>query len=112
MTYEDWCKNHKEWLKLADDYNNWRRRSTSTLLSDIGPRIDRLSKVMYMGCGFHYSLEQSFGKLINSLSMPFQPCANWCAKIEDDWTTCQINHVLYESLIEQVEKAEASVTKP
>lgn len=81
------------------------------LLTNIGPRLAKLGKTGYMGCGFHYSLEQTFGRLIDRLSISWQPCANWCNKIEDDRIKFIFLEASYESLLDSVKKAEKSVTK-
>lgn len=111
MTYDDWCKNSHIILAEAEKHNKWADKAKSFLLTNIGPRLDRLDKSGYMGCGFHYSLEQTFGRLIDGLSISWQPCSNWCNKIEDDRMKFMILKVSYESLLDSVKKAEKSVKK-
>lgn len=108
MTYEKWCENSKAILQEAEEYNNWRREAQEKLLTDIGPRIAAVGKTGYLGCGFHYDKEIRFGKLVASLAYPWQPCANHCKKVEDDWTLCLLNQVLFKSLVEELEEAESS----
>jgi hypothetical protein len=109
MTYEDWCKNSKEILAQAENFNKWRIEAQNNLLENIGPRIAKLGKTGYIGCGFHYSMEQRFGKLINSLALPWQPSANHCDKITDEIASNIISKVCYEGLIKDVEEAEKTV---
>lgn len=109
MTYEDWCKNSEAILSEAKEYNNFATKAQYRLLTDIGPRIGKLGQVGYIGCGFHYGMEQSFGKLIVALALPWQPCANHCKKIEDDSIKAIINKVIFKSLLRDVIKAEHSI---
>lgn len=106
MTYEDWRKNSKAILKKAEEYDKWRRETQHRLLTEIGPRIAAIGEKGYMGCGFHYEKERIFGNLIKTLSIPWQPSANHCEKIEDDRAGCIINKVIFNDLIEQIEEAE------
>jgi hypothetical protein len=109
MNYETWCERSKEILADAERYNAWRDKATDRLLTDYGPRIAALNKVFYMGCGFHYGLEQEFGRLIAALALPWQPCANHCKQIEDDWTNSIINKVLYRGVVRSIVRAEHSI---
>ncbi len=111
MTYEEWRVQSKDILKQADDFNKWQIKVKNNLLENIGPRIAKLGKTGYYGCGFHYGMEQRFGKLIVSLSLPWQPCANHLDKISDDITNNIITEVLYDGLLEDVEEAEKTVDK-
>ena len=108
MTYQQWCEQSKEILKEAEEVNSWRITAQHRLLTELGPRIAKLGR---MGCGFHYSMEQSFGKLIVTLSMPWQPSANWCQNVESDRDKYLIAQVIFDSLVEQIEKAEKTVFK-
>jgi hypothetical protein len=108
MTYEEWCKCSKDILKQADEFNNWRTNATKNLLTNIGPRIASLGETGYMGCGFHYDMEIRFGKLIAALAYPWQPCANHCEKITNEIANNIISEVIYEALLEDVDKAEKS----
>lgn len=109
MTYENWCKNSTKILAEAEKYNKWANKAKSFLLSNIGPRLDKLSKIGYIGCGFHYSLEQTFGKLIEKLALDWQPCANWCRDIESDRMKVIGVEIGYKMLLESIQKAEKSV---
>jgi hypothetical protein len=111
MTYEDWCNHSKQILEEADTWNKWRRKAQHKLLTEIGPRIAKLDKSGYMGCGFHYGKEQTFSKLVGWLALPWQPCANHCGKIEDDISSNMITEVVYDGLIEDIEAAEKTVKK-
>jgi hypothetical protein len=109
MTYKDWCESSKAILAEAEKFNKWQDKAKDNLLIKIGPRIAKLGKTGYMGCGFHYDMEIRFGKLVASLALPWQPCANHCDEVESDRTSGIISKVLYKSLIEQVKEAEKTV---
>lgn len=109
LTYEQWCKHSAYYLAEAYKYNQWRVRAKARLLSDIAPRVDRLDRQFYVGCGFHYSLEQELGQLIHKLALPVQWSANHCAKIPVQETAMIWNEVSVQSLIRNVVKAERSV---
>jgi hypothetical protein len=111
MTYEDWCKNSKQILAQAKEWNEWVDEKKHYLLTNVGPRIAQLGKTGYYGCGFHYEMEGQFGKLIISMMYPWQPSANHCEKIKDQMVSNVITKVIYEGLMEQIEKAEKSVSK-
>lgn len=108
MTLEDWNKYGETILAEADKWNKFRESAQWVLLTNIGPRIAKLGRRMYMGCGFHYGMEQTFGKLVNVLALPWQPCGNHCAKIENDQIGTMITKILYCDLLKQVNKAERS----
>lgn len=107
-THEEKCKHLDFYIKEAETYNKWANETTHKLLTDIGPRLAALNKVMYMGCGFHYSLEQKFGKLLVSLAIPLQPCMNHYEKCKDNHMSSIITKVIFEGLVESVEEAEKS----
>lgn len=108
MSYETWCKHSTQLLAEADEYNEWQDRARLRLLTDIAPRIGKLSTQMYMGCGFHYAMEQELGNLIRNLALPVQFCANWCAKIPEKQLHMMWNKISMEQLIQSVVKAEKS----
>lgn len=110
MTYKNWCKHSTEIIAEADKHNKWADKAKANLLTKVGPRIAQLGRTGYMGCGFHYSLEQTFGRLIDTMTISWQPCANWCKNVERDRDNAMISEVIYESLLEQVRKAEKSVS--
>jgi hypothetical protein len=111
MTYENWCLHSTAILAEAEAHNNWAEEAKEKLLTDIGPRLAKLNKSGYMGCGFHYSLEQDFGKLFGLLAICWQPSANWCKNVEDDRDKAMIARVIYKCLLDSVKKAEKSVPK-
>lgn len=111
MTYEDWRAHSTELLAECEKYNLWRKRSKLRLLTDIAPRIGKLSEQFYQGCGFHYSLEQKLGALIADLAMPIHWSANWCAKIPEQRFKMLSTQVAMQLLIGQVTKAEKTVIK-
>jgi hypothetical protein len=111
MKYEDWLKNSKEVIEAGAEINMWRMSAKYHLLSVIGPRIAKLSRKFYAGCGYHYSLEQALGRLLVSLSIPWRPSASHCESVEDNrakWVGLQVS---YEMLIANVEEAEQSISR-
>ena len=111
MTYENWCIHSKRIIAEAEIFNTWRNETLDRVMTNAGPRIAALGKVGYCGCGFHYSIVQTFGHLAGKLSMPWQPSANWCEKIEDD--ICSTIHVkvVAEALFQQLDDAEACIAE-
>ena len=95
-------------LREAPAINAWRERALHRLLSDIGPRIDRLSRRFYCGCGFHYSKLQDFGKLVAALAIHFDPSMNWLEKNEEENLLWVSRQVFVECLIRSVKEAERS----
>lgn len=85
-----------------------QRSRVNADLTNIAPRIGKLSTKLYMGCGFHYALEQDLG-IIRKLAMPIQWSANWCANIPSDQLDMILNEVLVEELNRRVAEAEKSV---
>ena len=110
MTYQDWCKHSKTILAQADEYNKWRKETQYNLLTVVGPKIAKLGNTFYSGCGFHCGLEQDFGKLVSYLTIAWQPCANWCAKIEDDMANNMVNEIIYSSIVKKIDEIEKSLT--
>lgn len=110
MTYQEWCNNSKRIIEEADAFNQWRIAAKHNLLTNIGPELVKLEQSGYNGHGFHYGLEHTFGNLIVSLSLPWQPSANYCDRVEDQMHTNLITKVLYEDLLESVKNAHASIS--
>lgn len=106
MTYEQWCANSTALVAEAEKLDKWRVRSKLRLLTDLAPRIGKLSQQFYMGCGFHYSLEQSLGHLVKELAMPIHWSANHCGKIPEDRLRIIMLQVSMSMLVHQVVKAE------
>ena len=109
MTYQEWCKDAKIILARAAVYNKFVQKAKQQLLTDIGPRIAKLGQTGYTGCGFHYHMEQQFGDLVKAMALPWQPCANHLDKVKDDSVNAILTEVLFEGLVEDVIKAEATV---
>jgi hypothetical protein len=108
MTYENWCKHSKEITTEAEKHNRWMDRAKKHLLVNIGPLLADLNRTGYCGCGFHYSLEQTFGRLIDTMSRPWQPTANDCDNVEKDRMKTMATRVSYRSLIYSVKRAKKS----
>lgn len=111
MTYEQWCQNSKALLAECAKYDQWRKRTKLAILTDLAPRIAKLSQQMYNGRGFHYSKEQSLGNLIVALAIPYQWCANHCAKIPEQRIDMITNQVIASSLFQEVVEAEKSAAE-
>lgn len=110
MKYEDWCKNSTAIIDEANKFNAWAEKAKRFLLMSIGPRLAKLDKTGYKGCGFHYELEQQFGRLIEGMAISWSPCANWCCKIEGDRLKAMSVEIGYRMLLSSVSKAEKSVS--
>jgi hypothetical protein len=114
MNYEQFCENSKALIAEAKKYDNWRVRSKARLLTDLAPRIGKLGTQMYMGCGFHYSLERQLGNLITELSMPVQWCANHCEKIPEDRLRLiglQVSMMMLTQSVVEAEKSRSKLLK-
>lgn len=96
------------YIAEAEKYEGWRRKAQKRLLSDFAPRVASLGETGYRGCGFHYGMEQTLGKLVVSLSMPWQPCMNWLDNCPEESTTALISQVIFRSLEKQIAEAEAT----
>jgi hypothetical protein len=112
MDYQTWCKRSRYLLYETDKFNAWRERTKYRLLTDVSPRIGKLSRSFYMGCGFHYYMEEQLGKLLSKLSMPIQWSANHCDKIENDQIKMIVMEVAASELIRSVVRAERSIKTP
>jgi len=110
MTYEDWCKQSKRLVAIAQQYNVWRERAKLTLLTNLAPRIGTLSRQFYKGCGFHYSLEQELGYLVSKLSLPIQWDANSRDRVRNERLSMLVAQTRVRMLFKSVAKAEISVT--
>ncbi len=111
MTYKNWCKNSTSIIAESERRNAWMHKAKHNLLSKIGPRIAKLGKRGYMGCGFHYDMEQIFGRLIERMAIDWQPCANWCKNVEDDRMKAMGVEIGYKMLLKRIEKAEKQPLK-
>lgn len=109
VTYEEFCKNVDAIMAENEKYDAWRVEAMGCLLANLGPRLQALGKVMYCGCGFHYSKEQAFGKLVHGLAMPIKVTANHCDKYADKLALRVCNEVMFEGLVEDIIRAEHCV---
>jgi len=96
---------------MADEYNKWVKEARDNLLINIGPRLAQVGHKMYMGCGFHYGLEQDFGGLIVRMALPWQPSLNHYKKLLNDEAKAMTTKIIYNQLIERLEEAEKSAEK-
>ena len=108
MTYEYWCEHSKELLAEAEKYNGWRERAKHRLLTVWAPRIGRLGKRFYLGCGFHYAMDKDLGRLLIELAMPVQWSANWCENIPEQRLRMICDEVCVKDLKRRVRAAERS----
>jgi hypothetical protein len=111
MTPEEKSAELKHYIAHAKEFNEWQDKAKDRLLTEIGPRIAKLNKTGYLGCGFHYGMEQSFGRLIVDMAIPLRPTMN-------DFDVCNVNmcsailrEVLYDDLVKRVEESEKTVFK-
>jgi hypothetical protein len=113
MKYEDFCKNSKVILKEADEYKDWAKDAKYQLLTDLAPRVAKLGRSFYSGCGFHYALEERIGRVMLDLAkFHWQPTANWCENIEADQQTAMMNQILFDFLIDDIVKCESRIIDP
>ncbi|RYD40917.1 MAG: hypothetical protein EOP83_34625 [Verrucomicrobiaceae bacterium] len=77
----------------------WRREQAK-LLPDLTRRVFALREVTYSGCGFHYALEASLGRLITGI-MQYDSVLTVAERISLE--------IGIEMLIEKIGEAEASV---
>ena len=77
-------------------YNNWRKRAIKRL-PEIANKVFNLRNKLYVGCGFHWSLEKDLGKCIHDLQN-YNEYPNETIKL-----IIQLN---FESLIENITKIE------
>lgn len=90
----------------AEEYNVWREAALARLLADLAPRVEKLGQKFYPGCGFHYSKVQELGKLIGALALPVEFSMNHQSRWDDYSTKMILDKVIFESLVEDIEKAE------
>lgn len=81
------------------------------LMTNLAPRIYALSKKGYMGCGFHYDMEQQLGKMINKFAIGHRVSnltMNSYPEIQNIHADIIISEVIYKELCKNVKKAERS----
>ena len=91
-----------------------RKMMQETLMTNLAPRIYRLSHRHYSGCGFHYGLEQQLGKMIDGLAVFHTPTnvnMNIYPQMQNIIADTIITDVLFEELCEKVIEAERSADK-
>jgi len=86
---DQWRRDHYEW-----------RKKVNPELPKLAARVFALRDKTYPGCGFHWSLERLLGTVISNIN-------DYDKRLEpgDDVE----ESVLYEELVERIEKAEAAV---
>ncbi len=90
-----------EQLQYTYKQNMWRQRALPFALL-LRERVNALKGRFYMGCGFHYSLEDSASHVLHLLAVPF---------VVEDWTKAIIARVVLESLADRVARAEESTVR-
>lgn len=78
-----------------------KRRALGIKLPSLATRIFALSGKVYQGYGFHWSLLKDIGKLLYRIN-------DYDSK-SPTWDILMVDEIIYESLLEQVEKAEKEV---
>jgi hypothetical protein len=106
MTSEEKYEELKCYIEHSKKYNEWLEDAKKNLLTNLAPRVYALGEVGYMGCGFHYDMEQRLGKLICKLAFRWEPCMNHFDKCKDDFAGTIITKIIYENLVEDIEKGE------
>jgi len=109
LTFDDKCIRLKVFNQRVEAYLLWREMARETLMTNLAPRIYALSNHGYTGSGFHYSLEEKLGRLIDSLAIGV--CSinmNEYESIDEDYMTISIDRALFNSICDQVIKAEKS----
>lgn len=84
------------------------------LMTNLAPRIYKLSKSFYMGCGFHYSLEQQLGACIKALALATgadQINGNSLDYFDKYISEHIMNEICVTELCQQVIDAERSATE-
>jgi hypothetical protein len=99
------------YLKEAEKHNAWVDKAKHHLLTKLGPKVAKLGKTGYMGCGFHYDMEQRFGRILINMAIPLQPCMNWIDNCQGESLKAMLTRVMYEGLVRDIAKAEKSVMK-
>src|ERR1700674_3822949 len=102
MTYAQFVERLPALIAEVQTYNDWRDRARMRLMTNIAPRVAKLSTQFYMGCGFHYGIEQSLGHVIRELALPVQFSANHCAKIPEYQFKMMNIKISVEMLIQNV----------
>ena len=94
----------REWQMMLFKYKAWRTRARITLLTDITPRVYRLS-MSHGGC--NYELERKLGKCIEALAMcPYTGTMSEMSRLNNIISEHVINEIIVEELIKDVNKLE------
>jgi len=82
------------------------------LLTNLAPRIYHVGNRFYMGCGFHYSMEQSLAHLLRMIAIPPAQSStmngNDIERLNKIWSYIMVFPVLFERLCSDVIEAEQS----
>jgi hypothetical protein len=109
--HEEKVKRLMFYIAEAEKHNEWVKTAKHHLLTKLGPKMAKLDKSGYMGCGFHYSMEQTFGKILINMAIPLQPCMNWIDNCQDESLKAMTTRILYNGLVRDIAKAEKSIFK-
>jgi len=110
-TFEEKCKQLHWYIERCREFCLFRDMAQEVLMNNLAPRIYALSQKFYMGCGFHYTLEQTLGNLIKSLAICDSPSTinmNDYDHLIDKYSMWVVYEVLFEGLCEDVIEAEES----
>ena len=94
------------YAQKAKEYNKWARGAKRNLLVNLSPKVYNLGIKGYTGCGFHYGMEQRLGNLICKLVFRWEPDINHFDALGDEFAESIVTRILYENLVEDIEKAE------
>ena len=88
-----------------------RKVMRETIAKDLASRVFALSRTGYVGCGFHYALEQKLGRLIECLAVYHKPSMNHIDKFfHEEMCSMMMDWLLFEEICEMVVEAEESAT--
>lgn len=96
--------------EYVSEYLVWREMAREVVMLNLAPRIYKLGQQFYAGCGFHYSLEQKLGHLINSLAIVRGTITgNDYERIGDIIGDMMNQEVTFDMLCEDVIEAEENI---
>lgn len=87
------------WRNEVNKYTSWRKE-VNKKLPDLSQRVFALRKGGYTGCGFHYDLEATLGKVIHMV--------NSSNEFPKELPDILLQEVIYEGLLDSIKKAEST----
>jgi len=114
LTFKEKSQRLHWYIERCSEFRVFREMARETLMNNLAPRIYALSKRFYVGCGFHYGLEEALGNLIRGFAICENPnninmnSYDYIIDREGMWV---LYEVLFEGLCHDVIEAEESVAK-